>query len=194
MDVVVWTGVVAAALSSVFSAVQVAAVVRRGTTAGLSAVSWLMLCCTFAVWLAWGLLRRDAYLVPTNAFALAGAVWVVVRIHTESPVRVRVVAATVAAVGFAFVVQLVAGVAGALLSVFAVTGTIRAYQRRTIITATSIAGVSLMPWAVSSAAQVAWFVHAVAAGKVVVAVHAPFAVATNVALVCSVMRRRASKV
>jgi uncharacterized protein with PQ loop repeat len=190
VDVAQLAGLAAAVLSGVFSLVQVVHIARARSTGGLSAGSWLLLCLTFAAWLTFGVIQRDPYLIPTNASALAGALWVVWRIHRSQRIQGRQLLVTAAAVLSAFVLQLTGGVIGALVAVFSITAVIRARQGRSVRRASDVAGVALGPWIVSSTAQVLWFVHAVPSGKLVVATHAPFAIATNVALMATVVRRR----
>lgn len=184
------SGATAATLSGVFSLAQVFHIVRRRSTAGLSDVAWLLLGLTFAAWLAWGLLQADLYLIATNAVSLAGTLWVLRRIHTDSGIPPARVAATAAAVSAAFALQLLGGTVGALLAVLAITGFIRARQQRTTRNAPDLSGVALSPWVISSVAQVVWWVHGLSADKVVLVVHAPFAIAANLALLLTVRRRR----
>ena len=190
MSLSVITGVLAAALSGVFSLAQVIHIVRKRSTAGLSDVAWLLLVLTFATWLVWGLLQADPYLIATNTASLTGALCVIWRIHRNSHIALTKVIWAAAAVATAFGLQILGGTVGALLAVLAITGYIRARQQKTTRTAADLSGVSLSPWVVSSAAQVLWWVHGLTAGKVVLVVHAPFAIVTNVALLLTVRRRR----
>jgi uncharacterized protein with PQ loop repeat len=184
------SGAVAAALSGVFSLAQVFHIVRKRSTAGLSDTAWLLLGLTFAAWLAWGLLQSDPYLIATNTASLAGSLWVLWRIHADFGIQTVRVAATAAAVGAAFLTQLLGGTAGALLAVLTITGFIRARQQRTARAAADLSGVAMSPWVISSVAQVVWWVHGLSADKVVLVVHAPFAIAANGALLLTVRRRR----
>jgi uncharacterized protein with PQ loop repeat len=184
------TGVLAAALSGVFSLAQVVHIVRKRSTAGLSDVAWLLLGLTFATWLAWGVLQSDPYLIATNTASLAGTLWVLWRIHSDSRITPLRVFWASAAVATAFGLQLLGGTAGALLAVLAITGYIRARQQRTTRTAPDLSGVAMSPWVISSVAQVVWWAHGLAAGKVILMVHAPFAIVANIALLLTVHRRR----
>lgn len=190
MALSVITGVLAATLSGAFSLAQVFHIVRKRSTAGLSDAAWLLLGLTFATWLVWGVLRADPYLIATNTASLTGALWVLWQIHCNAGIALaKVVRASVAVVA-AFGLQLLGGTAGALLAVLTITGYIRARQQRTTRAAPDLSGVALSPWIISSVAQVVWWVHGLAAGKIVLVVHAPFAIAANVALMLTVQRRR----
>ncbi len=190
MEVSVFSGVLAATLSGAFSLAQVIHIARKRSTAGLSDVAWLLLGLTFATWLAWGLLQSDPYLIGTNAVSLAGTLWVLWRIHSDAGITLLRVFWAASATAVAFGLQLLGGTAGALLAVLAITGYIRARQQRTTRTAPDLSGVALSPWLISSVAQVVWCAHGLAAGKVVLVVHAPFAIVANVALLLTVRRRR----
>lgn len=184
------TGVLAASLSGLFTLAQVIHIVRRRSTAGLSDVAWLLLVLLFATLLVWGLLQADPYLISTSAVSLTGALWVIWRIHRNSHIAMTKVVWASAAVAAAFGLQVLGGTAGALISVLTITGYIRARQQKTARTATDLSGVALAPWVISSAAQVLWFAHALAAGKVVVVVNSQFAFAANVVLLLTIQRRR----
>lgn len=190
MPLDVLSGAVAAALSGVFSLAQVFHIWKKRSTAGLSDVSWLLLGLTFTAWLTWGALRADPYLIATNSVSLLGTAYVLWKIHRDSGIPVRRALGTALAASTAFAVQVLGGTAGALLGVLCITGFIRGRQQRTARNAPDLSGVALSPWVISSIAQVVWFVHGLSAGKVVLAVHAPFAIATNTALLWGVVRRR----
>jgi uncharacterized protein with PQ loop repeat len=191
MDVALWSGIAAATLSGTFSLFQVWHIAKERTTAGLSDTSWLLLTLSFSAWFIWGVLQRDPYLIGTNSASLAGSLWVLISIHREQRIKPAKLLKAAAAVTVAFVLQVAGGVAGALVAVFAITAVIRARQKHAVRSATDIGGVALSPWVISSVAQVVWFVHGVTAEKFVLTTHAPFAIATNVALLLAVHARRA---
>lgn len=117
MKVSLLSGAVAADLSGFSSLAQAFHVVRARSTAGLSDVSWLLLGLSAAAWLTWGLLSYDPYLICSNTPSLAVAA--LKRIHDDSSIPPQRVAATAAAVGAAFSLQLHGGTAGADISVVA---------------------------------------------------------------------------
>lgn len=183
-------GFAGAVLSGSFSLTQVVRIARARTTAGLSEISWLLLALTFGTWLSWGILTHDPYQIVPNATSFVGAVWVLWRIHCDRPIRWRAAAATAAAVVLAFALQRLGGLLGALAAVFTVTGVIRARQVAAVRGASDISAVTLMPWLISSTAQVFWFIYGLSAARWVVALHAPYAIATNLLLILQVLRRR----
>lgn len=190
MTLEVVSGVVAAALSGMFSLAQVFHIWKKRSTAGLSDVSWLLLCLTFTAWLTWGVLRADPYLIATNAASLLGTTYVLWAIRRDAGLPLRRVAGTVVVAGVAFALQVAGSTAGALVGVLCITGFIRRRQQRTVRQALDLSGVALSPWLISSVAQVVWFIHGVSAGKLVLAAHAPFAIAANTVLLWSVIQRR----
>ncbi len=184
------SGVLAAGLSGVFSLAQVLHIIRRKSTTGLSDVTWLLLVLTSTTWLAWGVLQADLYLISTNTASVAGASWVLWRIYRDERIAISKICRALAAVLVAFGLQILGGAAGALLAVLSITGYIRFRQQKTVRKAMDISGVALSPWVISSVAQVMWCVYGLTAGKIVLAIHAPFAIASNLALMYAVWQRR----
>ena len=177
-------------VSATLSFAQVRHIRASGSTAGLSDVSWLLLTLTYSSWLVFGVVNRDPYQIATNAFSLTGSLWVLARIHRDRRIPVGRIVVVAGVVLVSLLVQVFGGVAGSLVAVFGVTSAIRLWQQRTVRTAPDVTGVAIAPWLISSGAQVVWLAHGVAAGKLVVAAHAPFAIVTNLMLIAAVLRRR----
>jgi uncharacterized protein with PQ loop repeat len=105
-------------------------------------------------------------------------------------VSLSVVSGALAAVLVAFGLQILGGAAGVLLAVLSITGYIRFRQQKTVRKAMDISGVALSPWVIPSVAQVMWCIYGLTAGKIVLAIHAPLAIASNLALMYTVWQRR----
>jgi hypothetical protein len=181
---------VAAAVSATLSFAQVRHIRASGSTAGLSDVSWLLLTLTYSSWLVFGVVNRDPYQLATNTLSLTGSLWVLARIKRDRRIPVGRIIAVAGVVLASVLLQVFAGIIGSFVAVFGVTSSIRLWQQRTVRSAPDVTGVAIAPWLISSGAQVIWFAHGVAAGKLVVVAHAPFAVVTNLALIAAVLRRR----
>ena len=190
MDATALFGLTAAVLSGTFPLGQVAHIAKNRTVAGLSDTSWLLLTLTFATWLTWGTLQHDPYLTWTNAASLTGAIYVLWKIHHTTPIPAHRLAGAALCVTTAFATQKLAGTTGAIISVYTITALIRTRQQHTTKTATDLGGITLTPWAISTLAQTAWLAHGIGAHKPILIAHAPFAIATNIALMTTITKRR----
>lgn len=183
-------GVVASLSTAAISLPQVARTLRVSSTAGVSGPMWLLLNLTFSVWLVWGVLSGDVFVVVTNLAALPGGLWVLWRVVRDGGLSWR---SGVAALVFGVLLvplQVLAGVGVSLVVVVMLTLVTRSLQGWKLFRSEDVSGVSLFPWLVGSFSQLCWLWYGLAVGNVVVAAHAPVAVAANMALVVAVVLRR----
>jgi uncharacterized protein with PQ loop repeat len=169
---------------------QIARTLRHRHLAGVSVLSWFLLCIACTSWLMYGIRAHETVQIPGNILLVSGGIVVVLLVPSSLSVAARAALLAVAmsaVVTFAMLTpQHAPGMLGFGIGIFSVLPQLRASFSRSF---TGPSAVSIPTWVMRTASQASWLAFAIITGDIVVLISAVWTMSVNAAVLSAELRR-----